>query len=121
MYRGEIPMVKKYILSLCIASLNCQPKTSHHEKPLCTEESCCNMEHKDTHQCYCSFKCGPREMGSVKGDDPRMAYGHDRDGKKVTAASKKYGKHCFCQKRDEEHYMKRNCHEQDERAAQRAK
>lgn len=45
-------------------------------------------------QCYCSVKCGPRKIGSVKGDNPFV--------------DPKTGIY-FCQERDRQLYSPNNC------------
>lgn len=57
-------------------------------------------------QCYCSVKCGPRNVGDVAGDNPCLSYPVDQDGKEITT----YGKKCFCQQRDQELFIPNECY-----------
>lgn len=64
------------------------------KKKLCEGEKCCSLANKKNYYCYCSVKCGPREIGAEAGDNPSYAYPVDGAGNEVTT----YGKKCFCQK-----------------------
>lgn len=97
----------RYLLIFCLISFQCQA-----EKPLCKKQGCCSKKNKDTHQCYCSVKCGPREIGTGQktdkdpsGDNPFYDYPVDKNG----VRQEEYRKHCFCQHRDQEMYIKNNC------------
>lgn len=67
------------------------------EKPLCTKEQCSSCNAK-TCQCFCSVKCGPREIGP--GDNPKF----DEVEQK-----------CFCAARDKRLYRKNGCALKQER------
>lgn len=76
-------------------------------KPLCEGEDCCSLANKDNYTCYCSVKCGPREMGSQPGDNPQFIH-PTQGGNERTDLPKK----CFCQqtaqRNDAEMFIK-NC------------
>jgi len=75
---------------------------SESDLPLCKENEC-SLANKGLCRCYCSVLCGPRDIGSVPGDNPKFTYASaDTD--------KELGKHCFCQQRDRDLYIKNECY-----------
>lgn len=61
------------------------------EKPLCTQGQCSKNNAK-TCQCYCSVKCGPREI--KPGDTPKYD---------------EVDQQCFCAPRDKQLYKRNSC------------
>lgn len=102
------------ILLIIKSSTSIQRKSSNNMqlggilKPLCQGEDCCSMANRDNYTCYCSVKCGPREIGAEAGDNPQFVYPTDRNGNEVT----QYGKKCFCQRTEKRNDVKiflQNC------------
>lgn len=61
------------------------------EKPLCTK-GMCSKNNAQACQCYCSVKCGPREI--KPGDTPKYD---------------EVDKQCFCAPRDKALYKRNSC------------
>lgn len=77
----------KYFLLLSIISgvllTNCADESN-------TEKSC---------QCYCSEKCGPRDIDNGDAPEKDKPFTANVDGKDI----------CFCQQRDYENYIPNGC------------
>jgi hypothetical protein len=88
-------LVKCFLLLVTLSSyaaiLADMPMSMRKQKPLCTKGQC-SKENTDTCSCYCSVKCGPREI--EKGDDPKY---DEVDGQ------------CFCAPRDKALYHRNSC------------
>lgn len=56
--------------------------------------SAISVNSKEVDQCYCSDKCGPRNVGDRQKDNPKF--------------DKEFGQ-CFCQERDRQNYLKNHC------------
>lgn len=81
---------------------NSTANSKRSSKPLCEGEDCCSMANKDNYTCYCSVKCGPREIGAEPNDNPQFVYPTDANGREVT----QYGKKCFCQRTEKRNDVK---------------
>jgi hypothetical protein len=84
-------------LSFSAAILADMPmKAADPEKPLCTRGTCSKKNAKSC-QCYCSVKCGPREIKPE--DTPKY---DEEDGQ------------CFCAPRDKALYKRNSCNVKEE-------
>lgn len=81
--------------------------SERNSKRLCEGEDCCKLANKDNYTCYCSVKCGPRDIGAQPGDNPMWMH-PTKNGVQQT----QYQKRCFCQqteKRNDAGWFIKNC------------
>lgn len=87
-------MIKYLILSVSLCL--CAIITAEPEKRLCSKAEC-SKKNADNCSCYCSVKCGPRQI--TPEDTPKY---DEEDGQ------------CFCAPRDKALYKRNSCNVKEE-------
>lgn len=90
-------MFNKYLLLVLVAlSINSTVESRQQSAGFCGKSKRNCKDLNNPCQCYCSWKCGPRDK--------------QPDDKPVYVENDPAGIYCYCKQRDLDHYYSRGCH-----------